>query len=202
MYNGSMVPCACGCGEMFDPVDSRGRPRKYIRDHQTRSLVLCRTRPYPPSPTKGTKASQETIEKLRISHAGQEPWNKGKKGPPAWNKGLLGVTSHSIETRKRISATLKAKRETSHLWRGGVPRGPYERLNEVEWKALRKTIYERDNWSCVICSAACGNSIQCHHILPVKSGGSDDPTNLATLCKSCHKRQDNLFGTDKYFWNQ
>lgn len=45
-----------------------------------------------PSPTnKGKKATPETIQKLRISHLGKTPWNKGLKGVmKAWNKGLKG----------------------------------------------------------------------------------------------------------------
>lgn len=35
----------------------------------------------------GKKISETTKEKLRISHLGKSPWNKGKKLPGSWNKG-------------------------------------------------------------------------------------------------------------------
>lgn len=34
-------------------------------------------------------------------------------------------------------------------------------------------------------------SLEIHHIIPVRLGGTDDPTNLMLLCKSCHRKTDN-----------
>jgi len=46
----------------------------------------------------------EALSNQRNSKLGSIPWNKGKKGTQiAWNKGI----SHSEETRKKISETLK-----------------------------------------------------------------------------------------------
>lgn len=32
-------------------------------------------------------------------------------------------------------------------------------------------------------------NLQVHHILPVASGGGDEPSNLVTLCRNCHKKR-------------
>ena len=32
----TLVQCACGCGEMISPTDSRGRPHRFIRGHNRR----------------------------------------------------------------------------------------------------------------------------------------------------------------------
>ena len=55
------------------------------------------------------------------------------------------------------------------------------------WGVIRKKIYERDKWTCQVCGKHCNKKeIQCHHIVPYKNGGSNDSSNLVTLCVSCH----------------
>ena len=39
---------------------------------------------------------------------------------------------------------------------------------------------------CVACGAT--GDLQHHHLIPKKAGGSDDETNLITLCTVCHHR--------------
>jgi 5-methylcytosine-specific restriction endonuclease McrA len=78
-------------------------------------------------------------------------------------------------------------------WRGG---SQGYRLSRPEWKARRKEIYERDNWTCQKCGKRCqgvrsknrdrGRDIQCHHIISYIISRDDSPDNLITLCLSCH----------------
>lgn len=196
-----MNSCACGCERLLNSIDSRGRHRRYINGHQTKTLVWKRRRPYPAECTTiGRKASAETRIKLSIAHIGQAPGNKGKKQiSPAWNKGLRGQYGHSLETRKMISAALKGAK--SHLWRGGIssPRNIYTLT--TEWKILRKIAYRRDGWRCRVCGNAPGVRLQCHHIIPVSRGGEVYALeNLASVCTTCHKRQELRYGKLSYFW--
>jgi predicted restriction endonuclease len=58
-----MIQCACGCGEWRERFDSRGRERRYMKDHQNREK------------TKAQKdAARNTLERVRPRIA----WNKGK----------------------------------------------------------------------------------------------------------------------------
>lgn len=50
--------------------------------------------------------------------------------------------------------------------------------------AMRTLILKRDGYHCVRCGH--GRPLDIHHKVPVAEGGSDDPENLETLCKSCH----------------
>jgi 5-methylcytosine-specific restriction endonuclease McrA len=52
---------------------------------------------------------------------------------------------------------------------------------------IRPKVLERDNYTCKMC----GNKeeLHVHHIIPIKEGGSDDLTNLITLCVNCHSKQ-------------
>ena len=50
--------------------------------------------------------------------------------------------------------------------------------------AVRKAIYRRDNFRCVLCDNTSG--LQIHHVVHRGQGGSDNPQNLVTLCRRCH----------------
>lgn len=52
---------------------------------------------------------------------------------------------------------------------------------------LRKTVFSRDNWKCKRCEGTVELSID--HIKPVKLGGSNDISNLQTLCRPCNSRK-------------
>lgn len=57
--------------------------------------------------------------------------------------------------------------------------------------SLRFTILKRDNYRCRLCGSAARDGdhvrLEVDHITPRVNGGSNDPTNLWTLCKSCNR---------------
>lgn len=55
-----------------------------------------------------------------------------------------------------------------------------------EWNLLRQKILERDNYSCQERDGYCGGPLQIHHEIPLSRGGSNNPSNLTTLCKFHH----------------
>lgn len=52
------------------------------------------------------------------------------------------------------------------------------------WRALRLEIFERDEHACQYCGD--GNDLTCDHIVPLVRGGTNDPENLVTACRSCN----------------
>lgn len=62
IHKGEMVECGCGCGELFNKYDDRGRERKYIKGHFDKVLgtIGCR------------KHTPETIEKIRKAMSGRK----------------------------------------------------------------------------------------------------------------------------------
>jgi hypothetical protein len=46
------------------------------------------------------------------------------------------------------------------------------------------TAFERDGWKCVVCGAT--NNLEMDHAAALMNGGSNDLTNLHTLCHECH----------------
>jgi len=56
------------------------------------------------------------------------------------------------------------------------------------WRALSRAVKERDGWRCVRCGAS-GVELHAHHIVPLSRGGSNDMSNLVTLCRACHEAE-------------
>jgi ATP-dependent DNA helicase RecQ len=52
---------------------------------------------------------------------------------------------------------------------------------------MRETVLSRDKYKCVECGIPCTSAeADVHHLLPRSAGGSDEPSNLVTLCDGCH----------------
>lgn len=126
-------------------------------------------------PKLGYRIKEEV--KLKISET-----NK-KKGirPPSF----LGA-KHSEESKLKMR---EARLGSKHpLWKGGVT--PTNNLirKSARYKAWRKSVFERDNYTCVECGT--GGSIQADHIKRF----SEYPElrfsleNGRTLCIPCHKK--------------
>ena len=60
-------------------------------------------------------------------------------------------------------------------------------LNARRWAAIRRAVFERDGWRCVMCGKA--GRLECDHITPLeREPGQDvyDPPDLQSLCRDCH----------------
>ncbi len=132
--------------------------------------------------------SKKVRKAMSDGHKGKPTWNKGKKCPqfsgknhPMWGK------KHSLESRKRQSESRKEfYRNGGYPWNKGI-RGDLMTY-PVDWtETLRKSIRERDKYTCQICSKGQGDvAFSVHHIDYNKE--NTNPKNLITLCKSCHQK--------------
>src|SRR5690348_13547882 len=53
--------------------------------------------------------------------------------------------------------------------------------------AYRELVLKRDGFRCRQCGVRCDRrEADVHHLIPRSLGGSDDPSNLITLCDGCH----------------
>lgn len=56
------------------------------------------------------------------------------------------------------------------------------------WARLRMNILVRDLFTCRHCQQVFDpKDLECDHIINTAQGGTDDPSNLQTLCKPCHQ---------------
>ena len=56
----------------------------------------------------------------------------------------------------------------------------------IHWETLRHTILSRDNYECQESDGLCYGPLQIHHVIPLSKGGSNDPSNLITICRYHH----------------
>lgn len=58
---------------------------------------------------------------------------------------------------------------------------------DSEWKRVRAEVLARDKYKCIECTDNVRSfDADVHHLLPRSAGGTDDPSNLITLCDGCH----------------
>jgi len=135
---------------------------------------------------KGRHASPETRAKMsesRLRFYRQHPEMKAVAGTAARGKpGVNRGRKFSAEVRAKMSASHSGP--LCHLWRGGKSFEPYT----LDWtKSLKRSIRERDHYTCQSCGAEQGDvAFDVHHIDFDKK--NCDPANLVTLCHGCHAR--------------
>jgi predicted restriction endonuclease len=63
---------------------------------------------------------------------------------------------------------------------------------KVFTKSIRHEVFKRDEYRCLECGATNQEtSLHIDHILPVSQGGSDEMSNLQTLCRDCNLSKSN-----------
>ena len=57
----------------------------------------------------------------------------------------------------------------------------------ADWAARRQRILIRDAYTCRRCDeVVAGKAAHVDHVVPLEDGGTDDDSNLQTLCAACH----------------
>ena len=118
-----------------------------------------------------------------------------KKNSIPWNKGLI----YSKKLKNKISKAVRTspnlyQGKRHHFWKGGITK-KYEKLRKsYEYKLWRKSVFERDNYTCVFCKRKkeISGQLEADHI---KSFSLFPELRLVTangrtLCKECHKKTD------------
>ena len=62
----------------------------------------------------------------------------------------------------------------------------------ANWNEIRKAVYERDNYTCRKCNKKLTKP-HAHHLIPWERGGTNDLSNLLTLCGRCHIKEENQY---------
>lgn len=132
---------------------------------------------------KGKHWNKETKSKMSIARLGKEPWNKNK----------VGIYSEETIVLMKIANRKKAKRGEDHpMWRGGITPINAKIRASLEYEEWRKTIFERDLYTCQICFEV-GGRLEADHIKSFAYFPELrlELSNGRTLCKSCHMLTDN-----------
>lgn len=83
-------------------------------------------------------------------------------------------------TPSQIQRLIEANSDSrSHLWKGG----------HIIWKKKQARI--RDDYTCRVCGLRDPEIMEVDHHVARFKGGTDDISNLVTLCPNCHRRKTN-----------
>jgi len=137
---------------------------------------------------KWVKLSQERRKAISEWHKGLIPGNKWKhyKLPQfsEEHRKKIGLSSKGRKYTEEINMKKWLKLEKHPLWKWWITNKPYS----TDWtNTLRRSIRERDRYTCQLCTEQqwdCAFDI--HHIDYDKL--NCNPTNLITLCRSCHMK--------------
>lgn len=98
--------------------------------------------------------------------------------------------------KQRLSVSSRIG-ELHQNWKGGTSKAYKTGYYSTEYKNWRKSVFERDNFTCQECSST--GFITAHHIKSFAHypGLRFELSNGLTLCETCHSKTDNYKGRNK-----
>ena len=94
-------------------------------------------------------------------------------------RSILPVTQLILELGQFDPHALKDPTVRNQKWK-------YQKGVNYGFKNVRHAILARDNYQCQNCKAK-NTVFEVHHLVFRSKGGSDEPENLVTLCRKCHR---------------
>ena len=186
--------CACGCGQPVQTAKYPSQQRRFINGHQHRgknngnyrggkhkyACAVCGKSFYSwPSHSHITCGNTECYRE----------WQRLTTSARGQNKVAINCSHCGVELRRYPSQVhtynfcnrfCQGQHHSSLFvgpnagnWNGGAPR----------YFQIQASI--RDNYQCAICGFSLAYDV--HHITPLSEGGSDDFSNLITLCPNHHR---------------
>jgi len=194
MPNSDIILCACGCGNPVKKAKYPSLQRRFINTHQHKGEnngnyrggkdTLC-------CPVCG-KSFQEHKSQKRVtcSHECGLVWQKLTTSARGQNK----VTVKCAYCGKELKLFPSQVHEVNFCNRFCLAKAyPKNGMNNGRWSGgttqfFRRQTMIRDNYKCVICGFDA--VVDVHHITSRANGGTNDFSNLITLCPNHHKMAD------------
>lgn len=148
----------------------------------------------------GKKHSYEHCEKIRMAGLGRKHTQASKlkmsgQNSHKWKGGKprcidCGNELKNIKARRCYPCWVKqATGKNASHWMGGKTPENLKIRNSTLALEWRKSIFERDGFTCQSCGQI-GGDLQAHHLIPfaVDKDRRFDLNNGQTLCKTCHRK--------------
>lgn len=73
--------------------------------------------------------------------------------------------------------------------------------NVKKWQEIQRTVFKRDNYTCVYCGKI-GGKLEVDHVIPFSKGGGDDLSNLVTSCRHCNRQKHDKTSEEFMKWKK
>jgi hypothetical protein len=176
-------------------------PKKGYKQTDEHRLKLKATRQGERNGMFGKHFSEETKLKMRLRKIGKPLSEEHKhhiRESQSGERHPMFGKKHTEESKRKMSLSsigkpnYKIRGKNAPNWQGGKTKLSKQIKNSLEYKNWRRAVFERDNYTCVICGARNGNGkkieLNADHIKPF----CNYPElrfvldNGRTLCRSCH----------------
>ena len=149
----------------------------------------------------GRKQSEETKKRRSetLKRIGHKPALHYGENHPNWKGGMsICVCGKKLSayTSKYCNLCIRKVNngENHYNWKGGITPLNKKLRASLEYKLWRKSVFERDNFTCIWCGDNMGGNLHADHIqefayYPELRLAID---NGRTLCKSCHEKRHKL----------
>lgn len=192
--NDDMIMCACGCGQPLKKAKFPSLQRRFINTHQHKgenngnykggkikcACAVCGTEFY----------DWESQPKKTCSDNCYREWQRMTTSARGINK-IFVQCAHCGRKIKLFPSQVHEKNYCNKkCMAAGIPKYG---LSNGRWKGGRESFFRRqtfirDNYRCVVCGFDLAVSV--HHITPRSEGGTNEFSNLITLCPNHHKLAD------------
>ena len=145
------------------------RREGFLKENDDIQVVVCS------GDILGECLTQEQAEEIQEFEQKQSEAKKGKR--------------HSVN--RRIEQSARLQNISIDNWEGFASSKTDRLKASQEYKDWRRSVFERDNWTCQKCNKR-GSNLHAHHIEPKSKTPEKvfDLQNGITLCASCHRQTD------------
>lgn len=171
------------CSRLFEKPINESK-KNWVHRHKYCSKVCADKSP----------RTQETKDKQRLAKLGKSSWNKGKPHTEEHKKNLRGKRKKFKDTSK-----MTGRRPWNKIGERGVTSINERIRKSPKYKEWRKSVFERDDYTCQNCGKRGGN-MHADHIKPFFAHPElrFEMANGRTLCIPCHRATD-TYGSRHYY---